>query len=1267
MPPVIPIVAGLAVSAVAGTAWFIGTKAVVALAIMAAASLATKALTPRPSFRVESRDRQQIIRSAVVSRKTVYGRAVVSGPMVYAGSTGAANNVAHLVIPLAGHACAAVEEVWFNERSTTDFDAYVKSRVLWLKRYSFQGPFLSVSITSKRGQTYNYSAATQSGLVSQINAAGVFAAEEHNQYGYDEQGQPYLSDYVVRIEDPQGYYFTTDPAGTLSGVSRLGSSQQPGFRPYNLWVHLGDENQQANEALVEAIPEWTDAHRLRGITYLYVQIIYDADIWPTGLPNVKALVRGKPVFDPRVGQTAWSDNLALCVRDYVLDPVLGMAAREDEIHAASFLAAANISDEWVDTPDGQQRRYTCNGVVDSAHNPADILDGMMTAGAGRWCYVQGQFRLLVGAYVSPTHDIDESWLRGDLMTRPRAARRDLFNAVRGVFVAPENHWQPTDFPPVKNAFYQSQDGELIWRDIDLPFTIDPIAAQRIAKVMLEQARQSIVVELPCNYKALPLAPGDTVRLSIALMGWSHKVFRVESWELDGAGGINLGLREEAPGVYAWNGGEATRVDLAPDTSLADPRVCLPPTGLLLASGTEHLLMAGDGTIVSRIRATWTPPQDGFVVGYELEYRRGTDEYTRMAAGYDQTYIAPVKDGDLYYVRVRAINGLGVKSPWVEQTHAVVGKTAPPSDVTGLVGAVTPDGVLLSWQAVSDLDLSHYEIRAGGSWQGGQVLTKLNATSWLWDYPSLGSVILWVAAVDTSGNVSVAPVFVELSLSGPGAVSGFFAVPQKFGILLSWSAVSGAAGYEIRQGESFDGGALLANAAGTSWMWEIRAAGSYPLWIKAIDARGHLSDVASGTTAVVSGPEQTNVASQILGAELILSWGPVSGQFAVEDYEIRVGDVFATADVVTRTKGLAWVSRVDWAGARTWWVAAIDVAGNMGVPGSVQAPVAPPGAVQSLSAQVIDNYALLRWQPPVMGSLPVAHYRLLKGATLAAAVEIGTVGGTFHTPFESESGTYLYWIVAVDTAGNEGAAASVTAQISQPPDFILRADWKSDFSGTKAAALVTENGLLAPAVTGRTWVQHFTDNDWASPAAQVAAGYPVFIQPAALSGQYQELFDYGTVVPSTRVQLTVQTTSVAAGAYFTPTIELSADGQNWDVFAGAMQAFGNQFRYVRVTLDFVSDGKGMLLVEELRVKLDMKLKNDGGNGVAAAGDSGGTRVYFNVPFLDIESITVSPQGTTALIPVYDFTDVPNPEYFDVYLFTTAGARASAPFSWAAKGM
>ncbi|MBL3611383.1 hypothetical protein, partial [Rhodovulum sulfidophilum] len=45
--------------------------------------------------------------------------------------------------------------------------------------------------------------------------------------------------------------------------------------------------------------EWTEAHRLRGVAYVYFEADYDRDLFPSGAPQIRVRCRGKRVYDPR--------------------------------------------------------------------------------------------------------------------------------------------------------------------------------------------------------------------------------------------------------------------------------------------------------------------------------------------------------------------------------------------------------------------------------------------------------------------------------------------------------------------------------------------------------------------------------------------------------------------------------------------------------------------------------------------------------------------------------------------------------------------------------------------------------------------------------------------------------------------------------------------------------------------------------------------------------------------------------------------------------
>ena len=116
-----------------------------------------------------------------------------------------------------------------------------------------------------------------------------------------------------------------------------------------------------------------------------------------------------------------------------------------------------------------------------------------------------------------------------------------------------------------------------------------------------------------------------------------------------------------------------------------------------------------------------------------------------------------------------------------------------------------------------------------------------------------------------------------------------------------------------------------------------------------------------------------------------------------------------------------------------------------------------------------------------------------------------------------------------------------------------------------------------------------------------------------------------------------------------------------------QIFATNFRYYKFKINVsATTATGLYKITNITSVLDSKLKNDGGTKACLSTDVGGTVVTFNMPFVDITSITVTPLGTTPITAMYDFVDAPNPTSFKILLFNSSGARVSGTASWSVKG-
>ena len=75
-------------------------------------------------------------------------------------------------------------------------------------------------------------------------------------------------------------------------------------------------NSQTASSLLSQTSKWGSSHTLNGIAYLAIRLQWDQDAF-SGIPDITAVVKGRKVYDPRTNTTAWSDNPALCIRDYL--------------------------------------------------------------------------------------------------------------------------------------------------------------------------------------------------------------------------------------------------------------------------------------------------------------------------------------------------------------------------------------------------------------------------------------------------------------------------------------------------------------------------------------------------------------------------------------------------------------------------------------------------------------------------------------------------------------------------------------------------------------------------------------------------------------------------------------------------------------------------------------------------------------------------------------------------------------------------------------
>lgn len=509
---------------------------------------------------------------------------------------------------------------------------------------------------------------------------------------------------------------------------------------------------------------------------------------------------------------------------------------------------------------------------------------------------------------------------------------------------------------------------------------------------------------------------------------------------------------------------------------------------------------------------------------------------------------------------------------------------------------------------------------------------------------------------TAGNVPAQPV-VSYTFAGENLV-------------LTWTTPTSS--LAIQYFEISHGASVGANPVGISQSnsFRIKAdfGGSRTYWVRAVDINFGLGTAGSAAVTVTS-PSQPTLTQALVGNSFALTIAAAQGSLPISYYDVRYGASFAAGTPLGHTSTTRVEFEVNWTGTRTFWVVAVDSAGNSSSAASSAFNPSLP-AVTNVTAQVIDNNVLLRWLATA-GVLPTKTYNVYRDATL-----IGTDAALFAAVFESTAGTYTYKIEPIDAAGNVGTFATTTATVQQPPDFILYASQNSDLSGTKTNCFKDRDSgaLYANIDTSETWTTHFTSRSWTTPQNQIDAGYTRFLV-GKTTGSYLETVDYGTTIPSTKITMTPTTVFSDGTVTITPTISTSPDNSTYTDFAGVYSTFSTSFRYVKFKLDFAAthngtglatDTSNLIGIMPITYTLDVKLKTTQGVVSTSSSDTGGTSVDITGVFIDVQAITLTPLSTTAKHPTYDFIDVPNPTSFSVYLWDAAGSRVSGDVSYTVRG-
>lgn len=339
-----------------------------------------------------------------------------------------------------------------------------------------------------------------------------------------------------------------------------------------LWFMRGTEDQAAHPTFVaETDGKWTPAHRARSTALIYAKFKMTDDVVQAGMPNITAEVEGKDdILDPRTGTRGYTRNAALVFYDWLAlgREVGGFGAYDDEIDWDWVAAQAGVSDELVDTPAGQERRYEFDAYLQTGAAPSEVRDTFVTCCAGAFTYSGGKMLMRPGYYVPPSNTLREEDLAGPITVPALLAGDQMSNEVTGTYIEADKY-QPADVPT--RSLYSDDVRQQSW---DLPHITSIYRAQRILEFYLRKAQAERRVTWPMNIMGIAVSTLDTVQLGTARYGLSNYAFQVTGWGLNQDFSVGLQLEETSPDLFEFTSdmylepGEAG--ELAPADPIGDP-------------------------------------------------------------------------------------------------------------------------------------------------------------------------------------------------------------------------------------------------------------------------------------------------------------------------------------------------------------------------------------------------------------------------------------------------------------------------------------------------------------------------------------------------------------------------------------------------------------------------------------------------------------------------------------------------------------------------
>lgn len=327
-----------------------------------------------------------------------------------------------------------------------------------------------------------------------------------------------------------------------------------------------------------AVYPWDANAILKGVAYSVPSFFFDPDKY-TGLPDIRHVVRGIALYDPRKDSTvggsgtqrwgvpstwAFSDNPVVMVYNLLRGitmpdgSVYGVGAKADDFINAKWFAAMNVCDEpgtqqGTGTWHNDLKRYRAGYEVSLDREPLSVIEEILKSCGGLLAEQGGTYFIAVGppAVVAAGISDDDIIMSESVDSQSFQPLHACINTINSTYPDPRKLWEPVNAETFSKPEWVTEDQGL---ELVADIKLDAVPYARQVRRLMREAgkdhrrRRVHTITLPPQY--LYLNVFDTISWTSPDRYYDSKPFEIQQIRVaSDTLNVTLDIRERDPSDY----------------------------------------------------------------------------------------------------------------------------------------------------------------------------------------------------------------------------------------------------------------------------------------------------------------------------------------------------------------------------------------------------------------------------------------------------------------------------------------------------------------------------------------------------------------------------------------------------------------------------------------------------------------------------------------------------------------------------------------------